>query len=102
MKPARPPIVFDIDDDPRTAPGEVRTASLGRLSVRGGNVTVHRLRYFGSGASAPPAQPHFWLIYFEDADRAPEIYTDEAVARARFADASVSFNCTLFGEIESR
>jgi hypothetical protein len=42
--------------------------------------------------------PH-WLLYFEDATRRPEIFTDEASARARFDDCSHTWACHLFRSV---
>jgi hypothetical protein len=59
-----------------------------------------RAMYANAIAAAPaaPAQEPVahWLLYFEDADRRPEIFTDEAGARTRFADCSHTWACHLF------
>lgn len=40
----------------------------------------------------------YWLIWFEDQDRKPEIFDDEQAAKERFMRLSVSWNCHLFME----
>ncbi len=44
---------------------------------------------------APPASGH-WLIYYEDAEMHPEIFTDEVAARKVFEARSVNWSCHLF------
>lgn len=43
----------------------------------------------------------FWLIFFEDPDKQPAVYTDEASARLGYEQASIGWNCTLFHEVEN-
>lgn len=38
----------------------------------------------------------YWLIYYEDREIAPEIFTDEGAARERFASRLANWNCHLF------
>lgn len=40
----------------------------------------------------------YWLIYYDDLDRAAEIFTDERAARTAFSLHSVNFSSTLFVE----
>lgn len=49
----------------------------------------------------PAMQPGYWLIFFDDHDRRPEVFTDEAAARKRFADISANWNAMLFSSAES-
>lgn len=43
----------------------------------------------------------YWLIYFEDADRPPEVFTDRAVATERYKQLSQNWTCHLFGNAEA-
>ncbi len=43
-----------------------------------------------------------WMIVFEDADVKPEIYTDEAAAKAAYDRAQVQWNCSLFAAVPVR
>lgn len=43
----------------------------------------------------------WWMIYFDDADRRPEIFTDEGCARKRYEQISVSWNAHLFKRVHS-
>ena len=40
----------------------------------------------------------YWLIFFEDAEKHPEVFTDERAAQTRFVDVSENWNCHLFCE----
>ena len=42
-----------------------------------------------------------WLIYFDDQDRRPEIFTDEGAALKRYEDISISWNAHLFVLVNS-
>lgn len=44
--------------------------------------------------------PDYWLIYFEDAGRKPEIFTDEQAARNRYEAISVAWNAHLFKRVD--
>lgn len=39
----------------------------------------------------------FWVIHFEDADRSPEMFTEESIAREVYKQAGIAWNCALFG-----
>jgi len=39
---------------------------------------------------------NMWLIYFEDADMRPELFTSEDSARARLMACRQNWNCHLF------
>lgn len=54
------------------------------------------LAALASGQEHNAAPPNWWMIYFDDADRRPEIFTDEAAARHRYKEISVSWNAHLF------
>lgn len=44
-----------------------------------------------------------WIIWYEDNQREPEVFVGAGAqesARARYEQASVSWNCTLFCEVE--
>lgn len=41
-------------------------------------------------------QSEYWLLYFEDADRVDELFTDEICARTRHAACLNNWNCHLF------
>ncbi len=41
-----------------------------------------------------------WLIFFDEAGKSPEIYTDEDAARKRFADLSMNWTCHLFRRVK--
>lgn len=43
----------------------------------------------------------YWLIYFEDDELRPEIFTDEQTARARQKIVNETFTCTLFKQVEN-
>lgn len=43
----------------------------------------------------------YWLIWFEDPDHPPEVFTDEGIARKVFDSRRTAWACTLMGEIES-
>lgn len=43
-------------------------------------------------------EARYWLIYYEDADRPAEVYSDEGMARRVFENAQQAWNCTLFCE----
>jgi hypothetical protein len=40
----------------------------------------------------------YWLIYFEDQDQKPEIFTSEKAAKERFLSLLPNWNCHLFME----
>ncbi len=43
-----------------------------------------------------------WIIYFEDADKAPEVFTGEGsgeAARVRFAECQLAWTCHLFASV---
>ena len=42
-----------------------------------------------------------WLIYFDDQDRRPEMFTDEGAALKRYEDISISWNAHLFVLVNS-
>lgn len=42
----------------------------------------------------------YWLIYFEDADRKPEVFTDKDCAVERYREISLSWNAHLFERID--
>jgi hypothetical protein len=42
----------------------------------------------------------YWLIWFEDADRKAEVFSDEAAARHRYRNISTSWNAHLFQRID--
>lgn len=52
-------------------------------------------------ALAKQATGGAWLILFDDYDRRPEIYTDEAAARYRYKQISISWNAHLFVKVDS-
>lgn len=41
----------------------------------------------------------YWLIYFEDSDIAPEVFTEEYAARMAFQDRKLTWNCHIFMEV---
>lgn len=45
-------------------------------------------------------QEQFWLIRYEDADIPDEVFTDEVAARSRSNQVALSWNHTLFVEVE--
>lgn len=45
--------------------------------------------------------PNWWMIVFDDADRDREVFTDEAAARHRYEQISVSWNAHLFVRVHS-
>ena len=53
-----------------------------------------------SPAAAGDVHQGWWLIWFEDADRKPEVFNDEAVARERYMQISTAWNAHLFGRID--
>lgn len=53
----------------------------------------------GEGVASEPSQRDVWLIFFDDADRGPELYTDRNAAIRRYDQISVSWNATLFESI---
>lgn len=86
-------------------------AKIERLE-RGERVSQETMQMeFRSPASQPPAsrqQPDvagkevpdrlgcYWLLWFDDAERDSEVFTDEAAARRRFQECSLSWHCKLF------
>lgn len=40
-----------------------------------------------------------WVIIYKDADRSPELFTDEAIARSTFNERSVVYSCHLFHRV---
>lgn len=38
----------------------------------------------------------YWVLKFHDAHKADEVFTDEAAARERYEQASLSWTCRLF------
>lgn len=42
----------------------------------------------------------YWLIYYDDPDCPPELFTDEVVARAVWQERLTNWNCYLFSEVE--
>jgi hypothetical protein len=48
---------------------------------------------------APPQAPRFWLIVYEDQSVPREVFTDEASARARYAQRLTNWNCSLFVQV---
>ncbi len=46
-------------------------------------------------------QDTYWLLYFEDADRVDELFTDEICARKRYIDCQQNWACTLFKQAGS-
>ena len=42
-----------------------------------------------------------WLIYFDDRDRLPEIWTNEQSALKRYKDVSISYNAHLFARVNT-
>ena len=49
--------------------------------------------------AARESREDYWAIIYEDADRKPELFTDEAAARATFKDRIVSWACHLFHRV---
>jgi hypothetical protein len=54
------------------------------------------LRAGATGGDLRDKSPDWWLIYFADKEVSPEIFTDEASARARFEMLQQNWTVTLF------
>ncbi len=53
---------------------------------------------------APITEPRvaeYWLIFFEEDGKEPELFLTEDAARKRFADLRVSWNCHLFRNVQT-
>lgn len=54
--------------------------------------------------AAQPMEPHAWLIFYDDADRSPELFVGECAkegAHARYKQISGSWNAHLFAKVDS-
>jgi len=56
-----------------------------------------------SGAACSTAEPAIdWMIWYEDQDKRPEVFSEEDIAKKRFSIAGDSWTCHLFKRIASR
>jgi len=49
--------------------------------------------------AAPTGSADWWAIIYEDADRKPELFSDEEAARRAFAERLVAWSCHLFRRV---
>lgn len=86
-----------ITELPKDGPQEGEITSVANFT---GNPSSMKYMHPAPPVGQPEAGTH-WLIFFDDADRRPEVWTDEAAARKRYTDISYSWNAHLFVKVDS-
>ena len=59
------------------------------------------IRALAPAPTGSKTENDWWMIYFDDQDRRPEIFTEEAAARYRYKEISASWNAHLFKRVDS-
>ncbi len=67
-------------------------------------ISVNDLREFMNDKALVPTNRSWWVIYFDDADRKPEVFGGEGAenaAKRRYEQISISWNAHLFVKVDS-